>query len=138
MSKRAPSTHRRTTCLDRGRRRALANELPEPLRVVYRRVLATSLREGVPVDPSALVVILSVLDEICEDPLRFGAPLVEKLLWHEIATFCASNEIEMPSSCSEALFALLVIGHGDETLRIELDDAQSVFRVLSDLGPLQV
>lgn len=138
MSNHAPTTSPSDTNLERRRRRALVNELPEPLRLVYRRVLIVSLSQGVPIDPNALVVILCVLDEICEDPLRFTVPLVEKLMWHEVALFCMTHSIEMPTGSSEALFAVLAIGHGDDTLNVELEDPQAIFETLGTLASTPV
>jgi len=115
-------------------RRALTGELPVQLRRVYRSVLEHTLSQGVPVDPSAVAVVLSVLDERCEDPLLFIPERIEQLVWFEVAEFCAENRITVPQRCVEALFAVMAISLADPTLGARAEDPEAVFGALAALS----
>lgn len=104
------------------------------LRRLYKHTLLTTLREGVPVDPTALVVVLSVIDDCATDPLYFCPESVEQLLWCEITSFCAQHEIQVPTGCGAALFAVLAIGSADERLGVRVEDPEVVFGVLNQLS----
>ena len=134
MSFSSPPVHDRTCRIDRLVRRTLVQELPAPLRQLYRTVLITTLGEGLPVDPDALAVLLSTLDECADDPMRIHSALVEQLLWFEIAAFCARNQLEVPSGCAAALFAAVAIAMGDETVPLRVENPEAVFGVLSQLS----
>ena len=120
--------------IDRIVRRALVQELPVPLRQLYRSVLITTLSEGLPVDPDALAVLLSTLDECADDPMRINSALIEQLLWFEIAAFCARSQLQVPSGCAAALFAAVAIVMGDEAVSLRVEDPEAVFGVLSQLS----
>lgn len=133
MSNNAASRSRQLAPIDRQSRRALANELPVSLRRIYKQTLLATLREGLPVDPDALVILLSVLDESAEDPLRFCPEFVEQLLWCEITSFCAEHEVHAPEGCGAALFAVLALGMADESFGVRVEDPEKVFGVLDQL-----
>lgn len=134
MSFSAPPVDDHCSRIDRTVRRALVQELPEPLRRLYRSVLVTTMRQGLPVDPDALAVVLSVIDECAEEPSLVTCELVQQLLWYEIAAFCARSHIEVPIDCTEALFALVAIGVADETVPLRVKDPEKTFGVLNQLG----
>lgn len=134
MSTRADNPCKTPTPVDRTVRRTLTNELPLGLRRVYTRVLGHTLNQGVPVKPDALAVLLTVLDERFDEPLRFSPEMVEQLLWYEVAEFCAEHSLEAPIGCGEALFALVAISIADESLGARAEDPEAVFGVLRQLS----
>ncbi len=135
MSFSAPPVHGDCARIDRTVRRALVEELPESLRQLYRSVLITTLREGLPADPDALAVVLSTLDERADDPLRINSEIVQQLLWFEIAAFCARSHLEVPGSCGAALFAVVAIGIAEEKVALRVEDPEAVFGALGALIP---
>ena len=101
---------------------------------MYRRVLEHTLKQGVPVQANALAVVLTVLDERFDEPLRFRAEMVEQLLWYEIAEFCAEHRLDAPKGCADALFAVIAISLADEQLGARAEDPEAVFGALRQLS----
>ena len=119
--------------LDRVARRTLTDELPPALRLAYRAVLEETMAAGVPVDPGALSVVLSTLDERSDEPLDFRAETVQELLWFAIAEFCESLGFVIPEGCHEALFAVLTILIADPRFDTSGDGAEVLFSAFREL-----
>lgn len=133
MSIRAHERNPKTHALTVAERRALVAELPVVLRRMYRRVLVTTLREGVPVDASATVIVLSALDESYDDPMCFTAERVEELAWVHIGSFCAANMLAAPSQWDRALFSIMALAVADPSMGCDVEDPREVFHTLSQL-----
>jgi hypothetical protein len=119
--------------VDRAVRRALLAELPVDLRRLHVEVLAETLANGLPVNPAALVVVLSAHDDAAEVPLRFTSVHVEELLWCGVTEFCEDFGLVMPDGCPEALHAVLAVATGASSLDIESDPVAALFAVFHQL-----
>lgn len=131
------------TCNHRSRRvgrahnrvmRALVSELPAELRRLRVDTLAHTLANGVPVDPRALTIVLSALDETCGESLLLTRATVEQLLWIGIEQFCTSAELETPAGCVEALHAAVAVADGTKLLAPESDSTPQLFRPFQEMG----
>lgn len=108
-------------------------EFPESLRTLRRIVLTDTMANGVPVNPSALTVVLAAHLDLADGPMRFTASHVEELLWFGVAEFCEDFGYEMPAGCPEAFHAVLAVACGQELLDDESDpvgDLLGAFRQL--------
>ncbi len=119
--------------VDSAARKALVAELPPVLRRVYTAVLEHTLASGAPADPAALVIVLSALDELSEDPLDFRAEAVQELLWFGISQFCADLRLVAPTRCTEALFATVALTIADDRFATGGDPLPEVFAAMREL-----
>ena len=119
--------------VDSTARKALVAELPPVLRRVYTAVLEHTLASGAPVDPAALVIVLSALDDLSDDPLAFRAEAIRELLWFGIAQFCADLGLVAPPRCAEALFATAALTIADDRFATTGDPLPEVFAAMREL-----
>lgn len=124
---------KKLTLLNRAARRALLDELPLPVRSLHIEVLRRTLAEGIPVNPAALVVVLSAHEDLADEALVFSADHVNELLWFAIAEFCEDFNLVMPDGCSEALHAVLAIGVALDALHPASDPASKLFGAFRQL-----
>jgi len=122
--------------VDRKQRRALLDELDVEARALHLDVLRHTLADGVPVNPSALVVVLSAHDDLADDSLCFSADHVNELLWCGVADFCADYGLEMPDGCSAALHAVLAIGTALDALNPSSDPPAELFTAFNALAAM--
>ena len=125
------------TCSDEvvtpAHRREMRNGLPHDLRVLYRAVLIDTIRNGVPVDPSALAVVLAAHHSIADEPLAFTGEHVEQLLWFGIHEYCEDLGIVTPSGCFDALHAALATATASSLLARQSDPARQLFSAMDSL-----
>lgn len=114
-------------------RRGLRDSLPAPLRDLYRTVLVDTLRNGVPVSASALVIVLGAHGATSNEPLVFTAEHVEQLLWFAIDDFCEDRDLVVPKGCLEALHAVLATAATSSLLSSQSDQPGELFRALDGL-----
>lgn len=114
--------------------RALVDELPTDLRRLRVATLADTLANGVPVDPFALTVVLSALDETCVEPLLITRSQVEELLWIGIERFCGQAGIPTPAGCAPALHAALAYALASDQLVPGSDSTVQLFAPLHEMG----
>jgi hypothetical protein len=119
--------------VDRAVRRALLAELSVDLRQLHVAVLAETLANGLPVNPAALVVVLSAHDEMAEVALRFTSVHVEELLWCGVTEFCEDFGLVMPDGCPEALHAVLAVATRSSSLDVESDPVSALFAAFHQL-----
>jgi hypothetical protein len=119
--------------VDRAMRRALLADLHLDLRRLHVEVLAETLANGLPVNPAALVVVLSAHEDMAEVPLRFTSVQVEELLWCGVTEFCEDFGLVMPNGCSEALHAVLAVATNSSSLDAESDPVTELFGVFHQL-----
>lgn len=120
--------------LNRSTRRALLSELPAEVRELHVAVLRHSLADGIPVNPAALVAVLSAHHDLVDTALLFSAEHVNELLWFAIAEFCEDFGLVMPDGCSEALHAVLAIGVALEVLASNSDSPAELFGAFHQLA----
>jgi len=119
--------------LDRDARKALVAELPAELRRVYTAVLEQTLLSGAPVDPGALVVVLSALDDQGDDALTYRSSSLQALCWFGVTEFCADLGLATPPGCAEALFATVAITIADARFPTAGDPQADVFAALREV-----
>ncbi len=119
--------------LDAETRRSLRASLPTPLRALYRSILCQTLASGAPVNPNALVVVLSAHCESGEEALHFTSDHVSELLWFGIHEFCEDHELEVPAECPEALHSAISAASEMQALSQDSDPPSELFRALEDL-----
>jgi|GEM_PF-1845198 len=120
--------------VDRAARKGLLNDLPSELRALHVDVLAHTLQSGIPVAPSALVVVLSAHIDTADSPMRFTAEHVQELLWFGLAEFCEDYHLQVPDGCQEALHALLSIAVATNSLDTASDSVGDVFAAFGQLA----
>lgn len=119
--------------IDTQTRRSLRTELPAALRGLYTAVLTETLATGNPIDPAALVVVLSAHHATCDSPLRFTSDHVSELLWFGIHEFCEDRDLVVPSDCPVALRAVLSAASQSNALLGGSDAPVELFRALEGL-----
>ena len=129
-----PVSRTEPLAVDRTIRKALLSELPVILRSQHVEVLAHTLRNGVPVSPAALAVVLSAHDDMAVVPMRFTAEHVQELLWFGLTEFCEDYGIAMPEGCQEALHALLSISVATDVLDTDGDSVGEIFAAFRQLA----
>jgi len=130
----SPNTSPAPRRVDRSHRRALLHELDDRTRSLHVSVLSHTLAEGVPVNPSALAVVLSAHDDLANETLCFSAEHVTELVWCGIADFCDDYGLAMPDGCSEALHAVLAIGTATSAFSPRSDPSADLFSAFRELA----
>ena len=100
-------TNETDVAVDAAARRLLKRELTAEVSRLYGTVLASSFRNGTPVSPNALVIVLSAHLDLAEAPLVFTSEHIQELLWFGIEELCEDLGFVVPAGCVEALGAAL-------------------------------
>ena len=120
---------------ERARITQLRADLPAEIRKLGVDVLKETMANGVPVDPTALTVVLAAHLDVAGEPLEFTPEHVAALLWHEVAGFCDDIGVGLPPGSAAALHALLAVLV--RTDRID-GDRGALFAPFHELGSLAV
>ena len=124
--------------IDASSRRRLRATLPSAVRSLYVDVLRDTMRHGVPVDPTALIVVLGAHTEMSRaeteaDVLHFTSTHVSELLWFGIHEFCEDQDLVVPDGCVDALHAALATATATACLSSTSDGATELFTTLEGL-----
>ncbi|NNC80611.1 MAG: hypothetical protein HKN94_10710 [Acidimicrobiales bacterium] len=113
--------------------RALVHELPAGLRDLRLATLTESMRNGVPINPWALTVLLAAHADRVDDPMVWMVDDVETLLWHAITDFVTERGLRPPEDCGSALHACLAAAVREELLEPGSDCTRHLFVAVNRL-----